>query len=106
MVADQIIVNKIKTLVKLLAKDNINIKKAILFGSYAKGTATETSDIDVALVSDKFEGIRYLDKQKINPYIINLDYRFEIHPYKLNEFNENKRWFVKEIIDTGIEITI
>ena len=32
------------------------VRKAILFGSYAKGTATKDSDIDIAVVVDKIPG--------------------------------------------------
>ena len=48
-----------------LNRHNIPIKEAILFGSYAKGNYQEWSDIDIALVSDIFEGNRINDKDKI-----------------------------------------
>lgn len=98
------IIKKIKSLINWLEKKNIKIEQAILFGSYAKGNQTEISDIDIALVSNSFEGIRFLDKQKINPFLIDLDPRFDVHPYNPDEFNENSRWFVKEIMKTGIKI--
>ena len=37
-------------------------EKIILFGSYAKGDFKETSDIDIAVVVDNFEG-NFLDKE-------------------------------------------
>ncbi|WP_356711834.1 nucleotidyltransferase domain-containing protein [Paenibacillus sp. CECT 9249] len=33
----------------------IPVKKAVLFGSYAKGTFDEESDVDLAVFSDYFE---------------------------------------------------
>ena len=49
-------------------KDKVTIDKAILYGSYAKGTATELSDIDILIISkdlaeDKPKGMNgyYLD---------------------------------------------
>lgn len=39
--------------------DAYGIRKAVLFGSYAKGTATEKSDIDL-LVDSKLRGLRFV----------------------------------------------
>lgn len=39
--------------------DTYGIKKAILFGSYGKGTATEKSDIDL-LVDSGLRGLRFV----------------------------------------------
>jgi uncharacterized protein len=47
------------------SKDNINISEVILFGSYAKGTNHEWSDIDIAVVSNDFESVRLFDNKKI-----------------------------------------
>ena len=51
--------DEISTIIDLfleeLQKNNINIEQAILFGSYAQGTYTSWSDIDLALVSSDFE---------------------------------------------------
>ncbi|MGA2298185.1 MAG: nucleotidyltransferase domain-containing protein, partial [FCB group bacterium] len=46
-------------------KDNIHIERAVLFGSYAKGTNHEYSDIDLAVVSEDFEGISFYDAKKL-----------------------------------------
>ena len=39
--------------------DAYGVRKAILFGSYAKGTATEKSDIDL-LVDSRLRGLRFV----------------------------------------------
>ena len=61
--------DKIKTIIdryiSLLRDNNIFIKDAYLFGSYAKGNNHEWSDIDIAIISDSFDGIRIKDKDKI-----------------------------------------
>ncbi len=48
-----------------IVSDEFPIKTAYLFGSYVKGNAREYSDVDLAIVSDKFEGSRFFDKKKI-----------------------------------------
>ncbi|OHB46831.1 MAG: nucleotidyltransferase, partial [Planctomycetes bacterium GWF2_40_8] len=57
--------NTIDRYIRELNRNNIPIKEAILFGSCAKGNYQEWSDIDIALVSDIFEGNRIDDKDKI-----------------------------------------
>jgi predicted nucleotidyltransferase len=79
------------------------LANAILFGSYAKGNNYEFSDIDIALVSDNFEGVRFLDKEKIRRITLNIDYRISPLPYRTEDFMEDNL-FVKEILDTGIKI--
>lgn len=46
--------NVIHAYLLLLKKKGIKVSKAILFGSYAKGTAKPESDIDIAIVSTQF----------------------------------------------------
>lgn len=53
------ILGDIKRYIAELNKSGIPIHKAVLFGSWAKGEACEESDVDVALVSDKFTGDRF-----------------------------------------------
>jgi predicted nucleotidyltransferase len=100
------VIKRIKELVKLLETNFIHIDQAILFGSYAKGNARSDSDIDVVLVSADFEGIRFADKQRLNPFIYKIDPRLEVHPYKADEFNENDHWFVREIERTGQKVPL
>lgn len=95
--------NNIKNLINKLIKKNISIKKAYLFGSYANGNYNELSDIDVALVSDSFQGNRILDNDKIREIIISIDPNISTLPFHPNDFVEDD-YFVKEIINTGIRI--
>jgi len=84
-------------------KYNIHIQQAVLFGSYAKGTNNEWSDIDVAIVSSDFIGLRYLDNQKISRPKLNISYDLETHPFRPEDFNEDNP-FVKEILSSGVRI--
>ncbi len=40
-----------------LAQLGIRVQKLIMFGSYAQGTATPESDLDLAVLSDDFAGM-------------------------------------------------
>jgi len=43
-----------------LQKDGIHARSGILFGSFARGEATEWSDIDLVVIAPEFDGARTL----------------------------------------------
>jgi uncharacterized protein len=87
----------------LLEANKIFIKDAYLFGSYAKGSNDEWSDIDIALISDSFEGIRTKDRDKIRRLTLSVSSSFEVMPFHPKDFSlENP--LAKEIIETGIRL--
>ena len=86
-----------------LLQNDIPIKRAILFGSYARGTQNEWSDIDLAIVSDVFIGNRFDDRKRIRPINLSISADLEVLPYTPEDFTEDDP-FVKEIIETGIEL--
>jgi predicted nucleotidyltransferase len=59
--------NTVDRYLQALSQNNVPIKEAILFGSYAVGKGQEWSDIDIALVSDIFQGDRIKDKDRLPP---------------------------------------
>ena len=88
---------------RALSRNNIPIKEAILFGSYARGNYQKWSDIDIALVSDIFGGNRIDDKDKIRKITLSISSELEVIPFSPNDFNLQNP-FVKEILKTGIRI--
>ncbi len=95
------IIEIIKEYIKEVSK-YYNIQEVYLFGSYAKGTNNEDSDIDVAVVINSEENTFDLLVQ-LMMYTQDIDLRIEPHPIKLKDFEEGNP-FVKEIIDTGIKV--
>lgn len=98
------VIKEIRSLIKSLEKGHIIINAAYLFGSYAKGTAHEWSDIDVAVVSDDFCGVSFYDFKRLIPLIRDYNSFIEIHPFKSEDFDPNEDLFVKEIVETGVKI--
>ncbi len=97
----------VKNIVKkyaLLLKENIKVKNVYLFGSYADKRANEYSDIDVAVVSDKFSGDPVDDMVYLMRFCDGIDLRIEPHPFTTEDFNEESNPFIKEIIKKGIKI--
>ena len=82
----------------------VNLRNVILYGSFAKGTQHEWSDIDVALVADEFTGFAF-DDCDLFPYVgIKKPYiRIEAKTYPTDYFQESDP-FIEEIKNTGIEI--
>lgn len=59
------VVNILKHLKELLENNDIHVDKLILFGSWAKGTQQEGSDIDVVIISKDFNGKDYWSRINI-----------------------------------------
>ncbi|PIR91257.1 nucleotidyltransferase [bacterium (Candidatus Gribaldobacteria) CG_4_8_14_3_um_filter_42_11] len=88
--------------VNILKRDKLPLKRVIVFGSYAKGVQHKWSDIDVCLVSSKFQ-----DKLKAFAYLLKkaneAQSRIEPHPFHPNDF-VNEDPLVWEIKKDGIEV--
>ena len=97
------IVKQIKDYIKILNKNGFTIQQAILFGSFVSGEYNEFSDIDLALVSDKFEGIRFNDRNLIRKYKFTVNADIEPMPFTQADFTKDDP-FVKEILETGLRI--
>lgn len=91
--------------VRIVEDSNIPLERAILFGSHAGGTACKWSDIDIVLVSPAFSGIPFYDNKMLVPFMLKVDSRIEVHPYRPEDFTEEDL-FVKEIIKTGVEVKV
>jgi predicted nucleotidyltransferase len=94
-------IKNIKKYILELERNKIPIKKAILFGSYAKGLAKPESDIDVALISDVFSGDRFKDRRRIIPLRRKIDSRIEPLPFTSEDF-DNGGMLAEEIKKNGI----
>lgn len=99
--------NKVKKILEqyltALKANNIPVKQAILFGSYARGEYGQWSDIDIALVSEIFEGNRMDDRSKIREITLSVSSDLEVLPYHPKDFTPADP-FVREILRTGIRI--
>ena len=78
------------------------VQEVYLFGSYAKGTNNEDSDIDVAIIINSNENTFDL-LVELMMYTENIDLRIEPHPIKVKDFEEGNP-FVQEILETGLKV--
>jgi predicted nucleotidyltransferase len=85
----------------------MNIDKVYLYGSYAKGTYNEYSDVDICFFSSDFEKQREVD---VLTRLLNIarPYRgIDIEPqaFPTSEISKGNP-FVREVINTGREILL
>jgi len=81
-----------------------NVIRAILFGSFAKGTFHDDSDIDFSILIKDVDDIidAQIDLMKMRRGI---DSRIEPHPFIFADFNRANP-VVNEILKSGVEIRL
>ena len=96
------ILNSINDFIEEIKK-YYNVAAIILFGSYAKGTENEDSDIDIAVISSDFNDI-IEDGAKLIGLTWKIDTRIEPHPIKTEDYEKVSNPFIKEVMNTGIKV--
>jgi predicted nucleotidyltransferase len=81
----------------------IQIDKAYLFGSFAKGTPRKDSDIDIAFVVSNWKGGYFDTVVPIWRLRRNIDTRIEPH---IIDPEEDYAYFLREVQRTGIELSV
>jgi len=79
------------------------IEAAYLYDSQARGTATEWSDIDVALVSPDFSADLFQERLALMRLAAQVDDRIEPHPFRPQDFDLSAP-LVSEIRRTGVRV--
>ena len=102
MVTTKNIINKAGSLVEDLRKLGVEPIRVVLFGSYAKGTCTDASDIDIAIWGAGFSGVRAIDIEIIAP-LLKFYKPFELHTF--SELKDEEDPYQKEILQTGVDLS-
>ena len=97
--------NTVKYFISRVRGMGINIKRAFLFGSFARNNQHEWSDIDVALVADNFIGLSVVDA---DPFLkLNVLPEFssiEVHTFPTTSLTDGDAFLNEVVLRTGIEI--
>ena len=76
-----------------------------MFGSYAKGTYTLSSSIEVCIIADKISN-NFLATLAVTPIATSVDARIEPVVFSMNDYlYESDFSLLKEVKNTGLEIT-
>lgn len=97
------IMNIVQQYVKKVC-ENYKIETIILFGSYAKGTEHEDSDIDIAIITDDFNNDIFDEELNFKKLRWEIDLRIEPHLIRIKDYKNAETPFIKEVIDTGIKV--
>ena len=79
------------------------VEAAYLYGSQIKGTATEWSDIDLAIISPDFSADMFQEQLALMRLAAQIDDRIEPRPFRPKDFNISEP-LVSEIRRTGIQV--
>lgn len=100
---NSIVTDKIDEYIDILKTKGIKIWRIYLYGSYAKGTYTKDSDIDLAIFLDINDIDGFEEDAKFMKLRRTVDLRIEPHTFAKTDFDEADP-FVREIIKTGYRI--
>lgn len=95
----------LKYYIKKVKHAGIPVEKAILFGSFAKGTAHKWSDIDACIVSPIFGKDRHTERLKLMRLTAGKDLVIEPHPYHPRDLKDKWDPLASEIRKHGISVT-
>ncbi len=93
-----------KKFVSRVSGAGIPVSKAYLFGSHARGTAKEYSDIDICIVSPKFGKNSFDEMSLLLKLSVGIDLRIEPFPFNNKGFNNRYSTLASEIRKYGILI--
>lgn len=88
--------------INYLRKTFPDLRKAYIFGSYAKGSSSNDSDIDIAVVFDAVSDSFDLQVQLMKMRRL-YDSRIEPHVFQSSDFDRSNP-LVGEILSNGVEI--
>jgi predicted nucleotidyltransferase len=92
----------VKKYIAFLEAQDFPVRRAYLFGSYAKGNFDDDSDIDLAVVMNNLSN-SYLMQIELMKISRKFDTRIEPHPFDESDFDPSDP-FIHEILTTGIRI--
>ena len=97
----------IENFIKAIKQQGIKIESVILFGSFAKGSQQETSDIDIAVISADFGKDRFEESKLLQKIAWRVDVRIEPIPLSVDALNKDD-WvpLIHEIKTNGLKLDI
>ena len=98
--AKELIYSVLREFVEILKKNKVPVWRLYLFGSYAKDSFDQDSDIDLAVFWDKEDIDGFDEDVFLMGLRRDLDTRIEPHSFARTDFDETDP-FIREIIETG-----
>ena len=96
----KVILQTVRQYIDHLQKNNIPIWRIYLYGSVAKGTYHDNSDIDLAVFWDKEDIDGFNEDVQLMKLTKKIDLHIEPHSFARSDFDDTNP-YIKEIITTG-----
>ena len=87
--------------IKHLQKKSIQVTAAYIFGSYAKGTANDNSDIDICVVSPVFGKDYFTEMIELRKIALEVDSRIEPVPFSSQDLEDKYYTLAVEVRKFG-----
>lgn len=97
-------VKLVKRYRKCIEAEGVLVSKAILFGSQAKGTSNEWSDVDICIVSPSFGKDLHAERVKLMHLRYSVSDLIEPHPYTQEQLEDPYDPLAAEIRNTGVVV--
>jgi predicted nucleotidyltransferase len=95
---DKTIVKSVQRYLTYVSQQGIPVSYGVVFGSYAKDKAHHWSDIDLLVVSPRFDETQTAeDHERLWMYAARMDYRIEPIAVGEKQFKEDKSSLILEI---------
>jgi hypothetical protein len=96
--ASKTIIKTVQNYLRYVNQQGIPVRCGVLFGSYAKGKANKWSDIDLLVISPKFDGpCTHIDYETLYIFAGRTDSRIEPFPVGEKQYQEDDSSMIIEI---------
>ncbi len=99
----ELVYKNIQAFLRKLKENDIRVWRLYLYGSFAKDTYSENSDIDLAVFWDKDDIDGFDEDVRLMKLRRDVDVRIEPHSFARTDFDEADP-FIDEIVRTGERI--
>ena len=90
-------IKKIRRFIQLLERRGVRVLRVILFGSYAQGKADRDSDIDLAIISNRFGKNKMQEMMLLRRIALQVDSHIEPMPFSPEDLEDHYSTFIQEI---------
>ena len=87
--------------IKYLQEKGLHISAAYIFGSYAKGTANDNSDIDICIISPAFGKDYFAEMIQLRKIALEIDSRIEPVPFSYQDLEDKYNTLAVEVRKFG-----
>lgn len=101
---NQAVRDVVRRYLQALKDGGIPVQEALVFGSHAKGTAHAESDIDVAVVSNRFGHDPHDERVRLMKLGRDISMAIEPHPFHPDDLNDRWSSLAQEVKKYGIRL--